>query len=446
MQRHIERLIIGLLVVIVVGLALHTPLTVFIGSQLPAVATSIKAWKEILMVVVALLLIVYVWRRSLFAELLRDRLLLLIGAIALLHLVLVAWFDNSYVSELSGLVIDLRNYLLLAELYVVGRYITGARRTLLKAFGIGALIVIGFGLLQATVLPKDILSHIGYSKETIQPYLTVDLNDDYIRINSTLRGPNPVGAFVVLVLSLVVAWAARHKQLLKHAQIQAGIVAFACSSLIVLWASHSRSAWLGAVAAGMAFLVAVLPRRVAVVSVTSGLVGMALLIGGLFMVRDHPVVANVFFHTNHEGGSEHKSDDGHLESLQHGVEAAASAPVGAGVGSTGSASLASDKPVIIENQYLFMAHESGWLGVFLQIVLLVWVMIGLWQRRADWLSLGIGMAGAGLIIVGMLLPVWADDLVGLYWWGIAGLALGSSATIRTNVKHTKTHPRYKKTA
>lgn len=445
MQRHLERLIIGLLMVIVVGLAIHTPLTVFVGSLAPTIATPIKAWKEVLMVAVALALIVYVWRRSLFAELLRDRLLLLIGAIAVLHLVLVAWFDNSYVSELSGLVIDLRNYLLLAELYVVGRYVAGARRALIKAFGIGVVIVIGFGLLQATVLPKDILSHIGYSKDTIQPYLTVDLNDDYVRINSTLRGPNPVGAFVVVALSLVIAWAARHRQLLQRAQIQAGVVAFACSSLIVLWASHSRSAWLGMIAAGMAFLVAVLPRRAAMVSVVGGIICLVLVISGLFVMRDNPVVANVFFHTNHESGSAHKSDDGHLESLQHGIEAAANAPVGAGVGSAGSASLSSDNPVIIENQYLLMAHESGWIGLVLQLLLLVCVMMGLWRCRSDWLSVGVGMAGVGLIVVGMLLPVWADDVVGLYWWGIAGLALGSSATIQANVKDKHTRQSHKKT-
>lgn len=444
MQRHLERLITGLLVVIVAGLALHTPVMVLIESQ-SIMSIAIKAWKEVLMVCIAVVLGVYLWHRYLFIEVLRDKVILLVGAIALVHVALVVWFDNSYVSELSGLVIDLRNYLLFAELYVVGRYIVAARRTLLVAAGAGALLVIGFGLLQATVLPKDILSVIGYSDATIKPYLTVDLNDEYVRINSTLRGPNPVGAFVVIVLSLLAAWTVRHKAKLADARIQAGVVALACSSFIVLWASHSRSAWLGMVAAGMALVAAVLPRRLAVVSVTGVMVCLLILLGGLFALRDHPVVSNVFFHTNQEGGSAHKSDDGHLESLQQGIEAAAGAPAGAGVGSTGSASLHDDDPVIIENQFLFMAHESGWLGVALQVMLLVWVVRGLWQRRADWLCLGVGMAGVGLIVVGMLLPVWVDDMVGLYWWGLAGLALGSSATMRTNVKHTQRRARHKKT-
>lgn len=196
----------------------------------------------------------------------------------------------------------------------------------------------------------------------------------------------------------------------------------------------------------MAFLVAVLPRKIAALSVIGGVVGLLLLGGGLFAMRDHPVVSNVFFHSNQESGSEQKSDDGHLESLQYGVEMAADAPMGAGIGSAGSASLHDDNPVIIENQFLFMAHESGWIGLALQVALLAWVLVLLWRGRADWLCLGVGMAGVGLIVVGVLLPVWADDVVGLYWWGMAGLAVGSSATIRSNVKHTKKHTRHKKTA
>lgn len=439
MQRYLERFIVSLLVLIVAGLSLHTPAMVYLESIVPDVSVVVKAWKELLIGGVAVLLLVYLWRRSLLRQVFSDKIVILVAMIAVLHVLLVFLFDNEYVSEVSGLVIDLRNYLLFVVLYVGARYIAGLRRPVLLAVGAGMAVVIGFGLLQATVLPRDVLANIGYSAETIRPYLTVDLNYDYVRINSTLRGPNPVGAFVVIAISLAVAWAARHRELLRNARVQAGIVALMCSSLIVMWASHSRSAWLGMAAALMALMAAVLPRRIAIISVASVMACMTVLVGGLFAFRDTPVVSNVFFHDNQEEGSVHKSDDGHLESLQHGIEAAAGSPAGSGIGSAGSASLFADEPVIIENQFLFMAHESGWLGLLLQLALLGVVLFGLWRARADWLCLGVGAAGVGMIVIGMLLPVWADDVVGLYWWGIAGLALGSSATLTSICQpHKKT--------
>ena len=58
-----------------------------------------------------------------------------------------------------------------------------------KAYAAGAVVVLGFAVLQATVLPRDVLAGIGYSRSTISPYLLVDDNPALVRINSTLRGP-----------------------------------------------------------------------------------------------------------------------------------------------------------------------------------------------------------------------------------------------------------------
>ena len=93
-----------------------------------------------------------------------------------------------------------------------------------------------------------------------------------------------------------------------------------------------------------------------------------------------------------------------------------------------------------------MAHESGWIGLVLQLILFVLVMAGLWRTRRNWLSLGIFTSGVGLALVGILLPVWTDDTVSLYWWGLAGLALGSSAIIRPHGTRTAKHTSHKKTA
>jgi hypothetical protein len=80
--------------------------------------------------------------------------------------------------------------------------------------------------------------------------------------------------------------------------------------------------------------------------------------------------------------------------------------------------------VIIENQYLFIAHEAGWLGLLLFMAIFGLVMVRLWHVRADWLVLGIFASGIGLALIGLLLPVWVDDTVAIIWWALAATAIG----------------------
>ena len=141
-------------------------------------------------------------------------------------------------------------------------------------------------------------------------------------------------------------------------------------------------------------------------------------------MQDNTFVSNVILHENPSEGSDVNSNQGHIDSLQDGAMRMVLQPFGAGIGSTGSASLYSDTPLIIENQYLFIAHEVGWLGLGFFLLVFVGVLSRLWHRRSNWLPLGVFASGVGLAIIGMLLPVWADDTVAIIWWGLAGLALG----------------------
>jgi hypothetical protein len=146
-------------------------------------------------------------------------------------------------------------------------------------------------------------------------------------------------------------------------------------------------------------------------------------VGGLIAGQNSTFVSNVLLHENPEGGSVVSSNDGHVESLVMGLTRMQQQPFGAGIGSTGSASLQGDAPTIIENQYLFIAHESGWLGFVLFLAVFVLIMVRLWKSRQDWLSLGVFASGVGMALIGLLLPVWADDTVAIIWWGLAAIAL-----------------------
>jgi len=297
-------------------------------------------------------------------------------------------------------------------------------------------VVVGFGLSQQYLLPKDVLKYIGYSKGTISPYLTVDNNEHYIRINSTMRGPNPLGAYVMIALSFVVGWVERARRTLSGRQWTL-IGLSALSLLSVLYASFSRSAWVAVLVAAAVYTLISLPRRAQLYVV----VGMTVLV--LAGVASYPIVSKSnFWHTvidhkdpNNPNGTD--SNLGHATSLVNSLKDAASEPFGGGIGTTGSASLVGDKPLIVEDQYLFVAHEAGWVGIALFVVLQTSVLTELYKRKSDWRAKALFASGLGLVFVGLTLPVFTDDPTAYIWWGLVGAALSVQQTGKKYGKQTK---------
>lgn len=441
---RLARMLIALEVVILVGLAVHTPATVWLGTIWPQYGDLMKAWKEILMGICLLLIIIILTKRHLWQQFLHDRIVQLVAIYGILHCALLLWRHQGFTAAIAGMLIDLRYILFFVLVYITVRLYPSARRIVVGAAAAGAGIIIGFALLQLTVLPVDVLASIGYSKYTIMPYLTVDLNHDFIRINSTLRGPNPLGAYAGAAAALACAYLIRYRAKLQRWQWSVLIV-FATISLSAVWASYSRSALVAAcVSLGVVVCLAAASsvRRIRW-WLLGGITCLVVLIGGIVAAREIPFVSNVFFHDNQIGGSAHKSDDGHVSSLRDGITEVVNEPLGNGIGSTGSASLRTDTSRIIENQYLFTAHESGWLGLVLYSVIFSVGMVAAWRRRDDWLALGVFGSGIGLALIGVLLPVWADDTVSIVWWSLLALVLARSVP---KVKEGKANDRKKRSS
>lgn len=427
MVRRLTIVYAWLLLVIFGGILIYTPLSVWLGTMWPASVLWIKSWKELLMLLTAALGVVLVTRQRLWAELFRDWIIRLIAFYVALHLVLAVVMPHTTATVLAGLAADLRYILYFGLVYVLLKLAPEWRRPFLRIGAIGAVIVIGFAVAQ-TMLPKDLLTHIGYSKQTIVPYLTVDQNPDFIRYGSTLRGPNPLGAYTIIVLAVVAALMARGKVALGNRRTQIVLLLVTLGSLIALWVSYSRSAAIGAVVAVVLVAARSIYRRLRGVRrrwLLAGAVVLVVVLGATAAWKSS-FISNVVLHENPQGGSTVSSNEGHAESLRNGIARLGVQPLGAGIGSTGSASLYGGNGVIIENQYLFVAHEAGWLGLVVFVALFIMIMMRLWRGRADWLSLAVFASGLGLAIVGLLLPVWADDTIGIVWWGLAGLALGGS--------------------
>ena len=414
-----------ILLIIFGGIVVHAPLTVWLGTVFPDYSPLIKSWKEILMIPAALLAGVLVTRQGLWRELSRDWLFRLIVAYALLHIVLAIILPQDTLAQLAGFAIDLRYMLFFGLVYVLIRLAPQWRKQIVYVGAIGAVVVVGFATLQL-FLPKDTLSYIGYSKQTIAPYLTVDENPDFIRYSSTLRGPNPLGAYAGIVLGMITALLVRRKLPLERKRVLWATGAITACSLVAVWINYSRSALVAAIVTVLIVLGVTMLRRMSRRAWLAVGVVFVILAGSLAAAWESNFVSNVILHENPTTGAEVSSNDGHVESLIFGVGRLVAQPLGAGIGSTGSASLYDDDEggVIIENQYLYIAHETGWLGLALFVAIFGLIMVRLWRARDDWLALGAFASGVGMALIGLLLPVWADDTVAIVWWALAATALG----------------------
>ncbi len=342
-------------------------------------------------------------------------------------------------ASFAGLAIDLRFVLYFALVYIAMTLYPRYRKMFIKIGIGGALVVLVFALLQVFILPNDVLKYLGYNVNTISPYLTIDKNQAFIRINSTLRGPNPLGAYAGIVLTLLTAWTAKKKVDKKRWPLTVFVILLV-GAVVTLWASYSRSAQTGtAIAIAIVLAVTFWHKLSTKMWLIIGIL-FVIAAGGLFMARNTSFISNVVLHENPNGGSSVNSNEGHISSINDSFSQLLKQPLGAGLGSTGSASLLGKNAEIIENQYLLVAHEAGWLGLALFVSIFAAVMTRLWKLRKDWLALGVFAIGIGLAVVGLFLPVWTDDTVSIIWWGLAAVVVGSRLYIvdsKGDKKHGK---------
>lgn len=441
MNRRLLGLYVILLVVVFGLIVVHAPLTVWVGTLWPELELGSKAWKEIVMLGASLVALVLVTQHKLWSKLLRDRIVQLLLVYVALHGILLLWQPQGALAAVAGLMIDLRYVAFFLLVSILIQLWPEARALVVKVVAAGAIVVVGFATLQVVLPPGALLEPLGYGRDTIQPYLTVDKDTTFIRQNSTLRGPNPLGAYAGMILLLLGAWYwhYRHK-LTTTGRVASALVGVA--ALIALVVSYSRSAWLGFGVAAVAGTLLVLRRKTPRGVWIGIIVALMALAGGLAVGRENSTISTLFFHDN-PTGSQSKSDTERIDSLSSGIQRVVQQPLGAGIGSTGSASLQGDQPFIVENQYLFVAHETGWLGLGVFVWLYIEIMRRLWQRRHDWLAFGVFLSGVSLAIIGFMLPVWVDDTVSIIWWGLAAMVLGG-----VHLKHERSRqkPTNQKTA
>lgn len=423
----------NLAIVILLLMPLHAFLTVW-GSSLIGHYTALRLWKEALLVLIFFgLVYLVIADRTIRGNTLSR---LLVWLILLYGLINIIWGFVAYRHQAVslkalgyGLIVDLRFPAFFLVTWSIALRTNRLRAVWQRLILWPALVVVVFGLLQALVLPYNFLSHFGYSADKIPPYETINSNIHYIRIASTLRGANPLGAYLLVPLSTLAVLVVRGRRSWSY-------IVFTLGSLGVLYFSFSRSAWVGAaLSVAVIALLQLRSRRAKLwLLATAGAVTIigAGLYGGL---RNNTGFENLVFHTQTHSSIKTTSDQNHATALKSGLHDMLHNPFGSGPGTAGPASIYNNHPPrIAENYYIQIGQETGLLGLLVFLLINAGVAYLLWLRRSDPLALSLFASLIGISFIGLLSHVWADDTLAYVWWGLAGIAMAPIAKQAHNGK------------
>lgn len=394
-----------------------------------------KTWKELLLLLLFIPAAALIFsQRDLRSYLISSWIIRLAVLYTLLHIIIALAIGQDQDATLYGLAINLR---LIGFFFIsiVAFWNTKIKsKFIASAILVPCIAVLVFGLLQMFVLPTNFLQWFGYEKGvTITPSLNIDEQPDQIRIMSTLRGPNPLGAYLILPGMLLLALAARNiewvKNKLKLISVK-HLLVFAATLFalaVVLYGTHGRASWIGFVVAAGTCAFLLLPKKIrphifivgtAVVVLTSVLV---------YQYRSSSFVQNVIFHDNPETGAVVTSNDAHLEAAEQGLRDIVKEPLrGCGPGCAGPASFYNENGIrLAENYYLQIGQEVGVFGILMFITLCILVGVKLFKIKEEPLALALLASLIGIAAANLLLHVWADDTLAYVWWGAAGAVIAT---------------------
>lgn len=405
----------------------HALITVRLGSWLGQY-TLIRIWEEaVLVLLLAGAMYLVMAEKMLRRILLRSRLMWIIGAFLLMQLVWgIAAYRLGGVSAKAlgyGWIVDSRFLVFFAAVWVLGSKSGYLLRHWQRLVFWPAAIVIIFGLVEYFLLPYDFMRHLGYSAATIYPYETINHNIHYIRAMSTLRGANPLGAYLVVVLSLLGAVLPRKRTYWHMALLAGGVL------LLVL--SFSRSAWIGLFLSLLTLAFCGVRSRRIRYGVAGGVLAAVLVLGtAALLLRHNLAVQNALLHTQEHSAVQSSSNGGHRTAIKQSMHDLAHAPLGRGPGTAGPASVYNigHQPRIAESFWVQISQEIGWLGLALFVAIILIVGRQLWLGRSDTLALGLLAALVGVSFINLLSHAWADETLAYLFWGLTGLSLATNRT------------------
>ncbi len=421
LDSRLLQLLSTLVAVIIVLIPFHATLTVWL-SQVVGHYTALRLWKEIFLIPLGLgaiyLLIKYVeLRKRLLSSKLAWLIVVFVGVQIIWGIIAYLTHQVSAKALGYGLISDTRYLIFFMIVWVIALKTPKLVSFWPKLVLYPAIAVIAFGLLQYFVLPYNFLEHLGYGAKTIFPYEDINSNIHYIRIMSSLRGADPLGAYLLVIISLAAAWWYKTRSW--------WLVLLSAGSLLALIFTFSRAAWIGLLLSFAVLLWFSLKNQQTKQLALIGAVICIVIAGGAaFTLRHNTTFQNIFLHTQTNSAVLTNSNQGHASALTSGLHDVLHNLLGNGPGTAGPASVYNSRAParIAENYFIQIGQETGWLGLLLFIAINVCVGIMLWRRRQLPLALGLLAALIGLTFVNLLSHAWADDTLAYLWWGLAALA------------------------
>lgn len=419
----------------------HAFLTTWLGSSVGHYRL-IQVWKEILLLIIVVAVILIYRRQS--AQLLKDKLVWLIiiyTAFTIFAGLLAYTLEHTSLKALAfALIINLRFLVFFLCIYLGASIFQSLKKLWPRILLIPASLVILFGLLQVFVLPHPFLEHFGYSPQTILPFRYVNEDPQFLRVQSTLRGANALGVYLLLIITAATALAVRAKQQ-KYKPV---LFALSLLGLLVLFFTYSRSAWIGTLISlvALAWWLTDLrynSRKFKIVASASGL----LLLGGGIVIaitlNNSQFVQNTLLHTDRTSTSPDTSNEVRAESITKALSEVIEKPLGSGPGTAGPASVqnSNQSPRIAENYYLQIAQEVGVVGLAIFLAINFMVAFRLWQRRNQTLAAVLLASFLGLVFVNMVSHAWTDDTIAYLWWGLAAIALAAHKSAKNPAPASK---------
>lgn len=382
----------------------------------------VRIWKEILIVLMLPAAAWLAWRSPPLKRSMSSDLFKLIGLYIILHLLLgfIAIFDHRVTTSalIYSLIVNLRFLVFFGLCYVLASNSRLLADNWAKLLLWPAAVVLIFGIIQL-FLPYDFLRHFGYGPNTIPAYQTVDSNLNFQRIQSTLRGANPLGAYLVIIIPAIIVALRGARRL-----------AFLVVALAILFFSYSRSAWLGLFAAlGLLALLEFRSHRLFRRAVAAGLVLVVVAAASVYALRTNQTAQDTLFHTS-SSSTNSSSNNERAKAMEQGFSDVVHQPLGGGPGTAGPASNRNTGHLarIAENYYLQIGQEAGWVGIFLFLAINYLLAAALWARRAQTLPLLLLVSLFGITVINLVSHAWTDDTLSLLWWGLAGTALASTSS------------------
>ncbi len=403
---------VGLLILVAL-MPFHAFFSVWLGSLTHHEAI-IQSWKEVSLAVLAALSIILVWREPARLRRLKQPWVLAVAAFTTIALLVTLVARPSFIATIFGLKTDLEFLLaaVIATLVTTPRFLRQLTFTVL----VGAAIVSAYDVLQIFVLPADFLTHFGYGPNTVAPYQTITEGTSALRFPGTLGGPNQLGTYLILPLSLSLLFVKRRPIWLV----------LSVTTIIALTATYSRAAWLGAIVAVCFTAFYLVPNK------WRRLLGTSLAIAALAAVLVLPLAASqnspLQYFLLHSSVAAHdqadRSDSQHLSSLKTGIREDLKAPLGHGLGAAGPTAFHTGEGYIIENYFLQIGYETGIAGLLAFLVILVLLIRALAQHVAqEPLATASIAALLGVSVAALVLPAWTDSSTALITWICAGAAI-----------------------